>query len=329
MRLRRRIATLLVASLSLSTSAIALSNPTPVGAVLPGVIDVAVTIEAKPAVVSPPGELALYDVTASNAGIIAVSAATVTVSLPSGSFYDDGLSAAACTGSATTVTCPVGALAPGASTVFGVVASTPTSAGIFTTTATIEENDPLIEPLEYKANNTDAADVDVRAQSGAGAFGLVRGGDSLSLDVGDGRKYRMEVPPSSPGVIVSIRPDDGTAKVCTLPDGSVAPCGKGFLTEFVDHPYFKAQDPANPLFTTKTFGRLQPCRGIGNDCTTIAFAKNAFEPVLTDMPDCASSGQAVPSPCLDDKYKINGTTWFDVLMLSNDPLELPPLKLGS
>ena len=328
MRLRRRIAALLLASLSLSTSAIALSTPTPAGAVLPGVIDIAVTIEAKPSVVSPPGEYALYEVQASNPGLVSASAATVTVSLPAGSSYDDSLSTAACSGSGTVVTCPTGALAPASVRAFDVVASTPTSAGIVTASATIQANDVLVaEPLEYTANNTDSTQVDVRASSGAGAFGLVRGGDSLTLEVGDGRKYTMTVPEGVPGVIVSIQPDEGVGKSCVLPDGTVAPCGKGFHTDFVQHPYFKAEDPTNPLFTTKTFGTLQPCRGIGNDCTTIHVAKSQLAPVLVQMPECTTAGDAVPSPCLDRKHKINGSTWFDVLMLSNDPLELPPIKL--
>lgn len=329
--MRRRIATLLLASLSLSTSALALSTPAPAGAILPGVVDVAVSIEAKPPVVSPPGEYALYVVTASNVGVVAVSASTVSVALPSGSFYDDGLSSPACFGSATTVTCPVGALAPGASAAFDVVASTPLSIGKVTAKATIEENDPLIEPLEYKENNEDAFDVDVQAASGAGAFGLVRGGDSISLDVGDGRKYTMTVPATSPGVIVSIRPDDGAAKLC----GSDL-CGKGFLTEFVQHPSFKAEDPTHPLVTTKTFGPKDPCQGVGGGsaCFQIFFAHSALDPVLAEMQACTTTGVSVPSPCLNAApHKVTNpdgkkTVYFDVLMLSNDPIELPPLLLG-
>src|SRR5688572_830267 len=168
MRLRRRIATLCLASLTLSTSALALSTPTPAGAVLPGVIDVAVSIEAKPSVVSPPGEYALYAVEASNPGLVAASSATVTVALPSGSIYDDALSSSLCSGSGETATCAIGALAPGATTAFELVASTPTAPGPATTTATIEENDLLVEPLEYKGNNTDSTVVDVQAASGAG-----------------------------------------------------------------------------------------------------------------------------------------------------------------
>ena len=327
MRLRRRIATLLVASLSLSTSALALSNPTPAGAVAPGVIDVAVTIDATPPVVSPPGESALYAVQASNPGIVSASSATVTVSLPAGSVYADALSTPACSGSGTTVTCPVGALPAGGVVPFDVVASTPTSAAIYNATAVIQANDLLLaEPLEYQANNTDTTQVDVRNASAAGSFGLVRGGDSLSLDVGDGRFYTMTVPPQVPGVIVSIRPADGTAKACGL-----GGCDKGFLTEFVQHPYFKAENPAYPLFTTKTFGRTAPCNGSGGgaNCKEIYWAKDPITPVLQPMAPCAASGVANPSPCLQlERKEQNSVFWFDVLMLSNDPIELPPLLLG-
>ena len=335
MRLRRRIATLLVASLFLSTSAIALSTSAPSGALVPGIVDVAVSIEAKPSVVSPPGQYALYDVQASNPGIIAVSSATVTVTLPAGSFYDDTLSTPGCSGTATLVTCPAGALPPGANVPFDVVASTPTSVGVVTATATIEEHDDLVEPIEYKANNTDETDVDVRATSGAGAFGLVRENESLSLDVGDGRKYTLTVPPGVPGVIAFIEPAEGGVRTCVEDGGNVDGCGKGFLTDFVKHPRFKAEDPANPLRTTKTFGPKDPCQGLApsSDCFEIYWAKRAIEPVLAEMEPCAVAGKAVPSPCLNGKpRRVSGTdgkkaVWFDVLMLSNDPLELPPLGL--
>src|SRR5688572_23109706 len=244
MRLRRRIATLLLASLTLSTSALALSTPSPAGAILPGVIDVAVSIEAKPSVVSPPGEYALYEVQASNPGLVSASSSTVTVALPTGSSYDDAVSTGACSGSGEVVTCAVGALAPGASAVFDVVASTPLTAGVVSAAATIVENDLLFEPLEYRANNSDSTQVDVQATSGVGAFGLVKGGDSISLVVGDGREYHLTVPASSPGVIVSIVPDDGAGRTC----GDSA-CDKGFHTDFVAHPYFKAENPADPIVT--------------------------------------------------------------------------------
>ena len=330
MRLRRRIATLLLASLSLSTSALALPTPSPAGAVLPGVIDVAVSIEAKPSVVSPPGEAALYEVQASNPGIVGASSATVTVTLPAGSFYDDAVSASACSGSGEVATCEIGALAAGSTTTFELVATTPTTVGMARATATIEENDLLIEPLEYKGNNTDIADVDVQAASGAGAFGLVRGGDSISLLIGDGRAYHLQVPASSPGVIVSIRPDDG-AKSC----GDTA-CGKGFITEFVPHPYFKAEDPTDPILTRKTFGPKEPCEGLGapSGCYELYWAKDGFEEELAEMDPCTAPGDATPSPCLDgNPTRIQGAdgkkvVWFKVNMLSNDPVERPPLLLG-
>ena len=332
MRLRRRIATLLGASLFLSTSVFALSSSTPTGAI-ENVVDVAVSIEAKPSVVSPPGEYALYDVRASNPGIIGVSSSTVTVTLPAGSFYDDSLSTAACSGGPTTVTCPVGALAPKAEQVFDVVASTPLTVGTFAVKATIEEHDPLIEPLEFKGNNADEDAVEVQAANSNGAYGLVLENESLSLDVGDGRKYTLTVPAGVPGVIASIERHDGETKVCTDDAGVIEGCGKGFLTDFVKHPYFKAEDPANPLRTTKTFGPKDPCQGLApaSGCFEIFWAKDGAEPVLSEMEPCTTAGQAVPSPCLNGMPKrVTGSdgkkaVWFDVLMLSNDPLELPPL----
>ena len=329
MRLRRRIATLFLASLSLSTSAVALSTPSPAGAVLPGVIDVAVTIEATPSVVSPPGEYALYQVEASNAGLVSASSSTVTITLADGSFYDDAISTPACSGSGEVVTCPVGELAPGASALFEVAASTPLVPGSASATATIVEHDLLLEPLEYKANNSMTTSVDVQATSGLGAFGLVKGGDSISLIVGDGREYHLTVPASSPGVIVSIVPAEGDGRTC-----GEDVCDDGFHTDFVPHPYFKAEDVTDPIVTTKTFGPKEPCQGLAapSGCYLLYFEKTAAATELDEMPQCETAGQAVPAPCLDGMPNRSGPmgakrVWFDVNMTSDDPLELPPLSL--
>lgn len=330
MRLRRRIATLLMASISLSTSAIALSNPTSAGAFVPGVVDVAVSIEARPSVVSPPGAHALFEVVASNAGVVEISSSTVTVSLPAGSVYDDSTSTPACSGTGTTVTCPVGALAVGASERLDIVSSTPTIADDYAVTASIVENDPLVvEPLEYSGNNQDAATVSVQAQSGTGVYALLRGGDSATLTVGDGRILTMRVPDEVVGVITSIEPAEGFGYTC-----GAALCGKGFLTRFVeDHPVFKAEDPAHPIETSRTFGPYSPCQGLGDpsSCSAFYFTKDPLVPTLTRMPACDPSGTATPAPCRDGvAYKLTpgGYLWADVNMQSNDPLELPPLSLG-
>lgn len=339
MRLRRRIATLFTASLTLSTSAIALSTPTPTSALVQGVVDVAVDIEAKPKVVSPPGAYALYEVVASNAGILPISSSTVTVTLPVGSSYDGGTSSSACGGSGTTVTCTVGSLAAGGSERFDIVASTPAPAVLdpngYTATATIEEHDPLLEPLEYKGNNTDTTTIKVEASSGAGVYALLRGGDQTTLTVGDGRIFRMEVPEEVPGVIVSIEPADGTGRTCNDPGSTPRLCDKGFLTTFVeDHPVFKATDENHPLVTSRTFGPYSPCQGLGDPstCSEFFFTKSpAVSPNLERMQPCDAPGVADPAPCRNGAaYKLtpNGYLWVDVLMLSNDPLELPPLSLG-
>lgn len=290
---------------------------------VPGVVDVAVAIESKPATVSPPGELALYAVTVSNKGLVD-AASSVTVTLASGSSYRDDLSTAACTGSGTTATCAIPTQAPGASTLVEVIGHTPPTAGLKTVAADVAVIG-LVEPLEYTADNHAETTTDVQLPNPNIAAGLVEEGDSLTLEVGDGRIYTLTVPQGVPGVIVrKLAPQSGFAKTCGL-----GGCGDGFVLDFVPHPYFKAEDPTNPLETDKTFGTQDPCRGLGA-CADIYAGDSELTTLLTQMPDCAVPGDATPPKCVNQRYKKAGSNaiWWDVRLLSNDPIELPPTNFG-
>ena len=331
--MRKRFAALLVALALGATTGLTAIAPTPVGALAEGVVDVAVEVDVVSVdgtnVVSPPGSHALYTLQGYNKGVVPVSAASVSIELPAGSAYAPTPLTAACSASGTVVTCPTGPLPIGGSKTYEIAASTPPTAGTYTVTGRIQEHDAIVsEPLEYTANNTKTTTLDVAAAKGPGSYGLVLGGGSISYQhPTDGRRYELQVPASSPGVIVSIEPDDGVFEGTPRQCGEFA-CGKGFHTDFVDHPYFRADVPTDPIVTKRTYGVLEPCRGLGGNCTEIYFAKAFDDTTLEPMPGCSIAGQAAPDPCLAKKYKTTaGAVWFDVLMTSTDPLDIPPLLL--
>lgn len=341
--MRTSIVRALVAVLAIGSFAAVTTPPAMSQDVAPLVLDLGVTVQSKPATVSPPGSLVLYEAVVTNDGQIPTTGATLTVTLPSGAVYDDALSTAACSPSSGGATCPVGALPAGASQGFDVVASSPTTASStpYVTTATIGDItildptgqlQPVAEAVDYQSNDTATAQTLVVAPNTTQSSGFVKGGDSLTLTLSDGRAYRIEVPSSAKGIIVDrLAGQDGTGKTC----GTTA-CGNGFVLDIDQtRPDLQVTDVNDPLRTYKTFGPQPPCEGLGA-CTAIFYAKADSAPVLTAMAFCpgsgpggnAGTGQAIPSPCVNQQYKFNGQIWFDVRMLSTDPIELPPLSLG-
>jgi hypothetical protein len=318
------------AALALVIAILASITGGPAGAVLPGVIDISVSIGSRPATVSPPGELVLYRVAVSNVGVVATSS-DVVVDLPAGTAYRDDLSGANCEASGDDVACTVPSLSATQKYAFDVVAHTPVVAGTYTATAVVTARD-VVEPLEYQANNTSSANTKVQAPNGQIAAGLVEGGDSLSLDVGDGRKYEVTVPANVPGVIVErLAAQSGAGKIC----GSAGLCGDGFILKFVEgHPTFHALDPMNPLVAELTYGSQDPCRGLSGTCADMYWAPDDSTTLLAKMPNCpgsdaatAGDGTARPAPCINRRYKVSGTIYFDMRLLSTDPLTVPPLLL--
>ena len=296
---------------------------------LPGYVDLTVSIASVPAVVSPPGELVIYEVTVEQGFV--PTAGTVTVDLEDGSEYRSDLTEAGlpegvdCAGSGETVECTFGASA--APVEIEVIAHTAPDAGEQEAVATVAATGPAAL-LEWEGNNEASATTEVTEQEEGVAAGLVEEGESISLDADDGRSYTLTVPEGVPGVIVTISLEDGTGELCGL-----GPCEDGFITEFVeDHPIYTADDPENPLVTRKTFAPQGPCYGLGGRCNEIYVAKDSADDTLELMVDCTGRTGGEPgdgdvdpvSPCLNRKYKQGGQTWFEVLMLSIDPVELPP-----
>ena len=314
---------LAVAAAAIVAASAALVGAPQAGAVLPGVVDVAVQLEAIPSVVAPAGTAGVLEVVVSNVGVVATSAEVV-IGLPAGSAYRDELSDGSCAPDGSGARCSVPTLQPGGSHTLTVLANTPVTPGLHESSASVSTVG-LVEPLEYRSNNSDTAITDVRASNGVIAAGFVGEGQSMSLTVGDGRFYELTVPQGVPGVIVErLAAESGNNRDC-----GPTKCGDGFHLDFVEHPTYRADDPANPLFTTRTFGPQDPCQGLGGTCSEIYFAKDATATTLAPMLACTTAGRAEPSPCMARKYKSAGAiTTFEVLLLSTDPLELPPLRVG-
>ena len=313
--------------------------------ILPVAVDMTVSIASVPAEVAPPGELVVYEV-AVGQGVLP-TAGTVTVDLFGGQAYRDDLTDGSIAASGADVSCdPSGAdvlcQVPAAAVSFEVIAHTAPTAGDQSVTALVASTDDLA-PLEYTPNNSATATTDVQVREEEGQVsGLLENGESMTLTSNDGtgREYTMTVPETSdsPGVIVTIRLEDAGTQLCPLPTNPLNRCGKGFVTTFEDHPYFKSEDPTQPLLTHKTFGYLGPCVGYGGTCSDIYYAQDENAPALSKMPDCtgrtgAGAGDGdvlkedgtVEKPCLNLKFRVGVVNWFEVLMLSNDPIELPPV----
>jgi hypothetical protein len=308
--------------------------------VVPGVADLAVDLTVQTPKVTPPA-YAGYSVEVTQNGALATSG-RLTVGLPSGSVVQTGLSdldAATCAQSGATLTCDFTAdPVAGPRSVDLTIITTPPVAGDYTITADVASTD-LVEPIEFTANNHDEGTMVVRPTSEGTAAGIVKRGESLSLTLNDGRQITLTVPTTSTnddeqGVDVTISGKNATGYTCTS-----GRCGNGFLITFDSwNPTFTWTDETHPLVTVRTYGVADPCLGLGNSCTGIDYTKH---PELTlvplqPMPWCsgasganAGNGQSLPSgPCINHKFKINGAVWFEVLLTSDDPLELPVSKIG-
>lgn len=301
--------------------------------------DMTVSLASLPAEVLPPGDLVLIQATVSDtipAAVAMLGGGTLTVDLALGSAYRDDLSSAACAAvDGDTAECTV----PGGGGVFDIVGHTPLTVGDATTNATITATGPLA-PFEDGSNNTATVTTAVTAAGEGIAAGLVEEGESLSLVVGDGREFVLTVPEGVPGVIATVR----TYQPTEADDCGGVPCRPGFHADFAQHPTYKALDPTNPLITNQTFGSQDPCVGFGAPCTDVYTAHAPGDP-LYKMPYCAGasgggagSGQALPdSPCINEKYRESpakdkakaraelSRIFFDIRMLSNDPISVPPL----
>lgn len=99
------------------------------------------------------------------------------------------------------------------------------------------------------------------------------------------------------------------------------------LENFLPAPEYQVTDKSNPLRTTITTPRGDPCRGLGSKpCNMLRYEVEEY-PQNAISPDpiieaCAQSGQigADQTKCMDKREKLTGSGMrFEVLLLSNDP----------
>jgi hypothetical protein len=308
--MRKALCALLAA---LATTAVVIGVPaTPAAGA--GLNDAAVAVVGVPDEVSPPGGVALYRVTASNTGALPLSSVTLTDTTTGGT-VDQGLSTApGCSFSGNTVTCTF-SLASGQSRTIEVAVQTPLTAGSVTNTASVQVQ---FLPVDDDSSNDQRSVTTPVVADPDRSVALVRGGQSIAF-----KTHSLSVPAAVEGVITSLSVAEAEPGLMC---GTQA-CGDGLHVDFVDHPRFRAVNPAQPLVIALSFGQMDPCRGLGNnECTGLWFRKTSGEtPQL--LPDCTTSGVAAPAPCLNAKFKQNGDIHYRVLGLSTDPELLPPIRL--
>ena len=333
--MRKTLTRLLVAALA--ASSLIASTPMTSGAnpIQELLVDLQVSIESKPATVSPAGAPAVYDIVVTNTGALATSSATVTVTLPTGGSFIAGCAP----------TCNVGPLNPGESESFSTVASTPATPSTgdgYVTSATVADvaalgldGVPVVEAIENSDNNTDTT-FTVVFNDPNNKSGFIPENGSVAIDLPDGRSFQLRVPSGVPGVILKYLKASDRTYLC-----GTQLCDDGFALDFVPHPYYQALDPNNALEYTMDFGPALPCRGIGGGSTCapdVFTGVTVDDPVLVEAPFCigAGAGPAAPgsgdmaaSPtgyyysCINDEWKAGDTFYFDGRMRSVDPPLIP------
>ncbi|MEA3055136.1 MAG: hypothetical protein QOD30_568, partial [Actinomycetota bacterium] len=187
--------------------------------------------------------------------------------------------------------------------------------------------------LEYdKATHHASSSITVKAAPDGVAAGVVKTGQSISLNLSGGRTYTLSVPATSnngeKGVIVLIKGEAAAGHTCV--GGTCG--GDGYNISFDNSiPGYTWTDFTNPLVSVSAYGQSPPCRGLGNACWDLGYTDDPSPTsTLVTAPNCMVSGQALPgSLCVNQKFKVNGIINFDVRLTSTDPIQLPIGKLGA
>ncbi|HUQ40660.1 MAG TPA: hypothetical protein VM030_10950 [Acidimicrobiales bacterium] len=318
--------------------AVSVSGIDAAGALLPtaGIVDATVAVESRPVTVSPPGANVLYRVTASNKGTVPFDGATVTDLLPPG-FTFRFSKGAPCSASGQTVTCTVGALAPGLSVVFDLVAQTSTTAGNYGNTVIIQPRG-LAAALEYTDNNSATAATYVVASTATNvASAFVPGGGTLAFGA-----HLLKVPAQQYNAArTALVPVDGVIATLSLTDNHSAftcgqvQCGEGLRVIYDEDPSYQVTDPDHPVAVDTTFSN-DPCNGLTEKCADTYYRKPGM-PAPAQVPACDGAGSG-SNPgagsarvggsyhlCGDQIYKAGGLHVV-VLMSSTDPDLLPPIR---
>jgi hypothetical protein len=279
--------------------------------------DVKASAQSIPPAVST-SEDVIYRLTATNVGGITASSVTMNSS-QSGGTFDPIVPTAGCTyPTPTTASCSLGSLAPGASTSVDVVVKAPSTVGTITNTATVSAVFSPATSDANTANNTASVSTPVSDPT-PGSMGYIPPGDSMTYLLNT-----LKVPTGTRGMIAEMN----TAVVAAGTMCGTDPCNttNGLHVGISPDPNYQVTNTSNPLITDVSFGNGDPCRGLGNSCTALYWRHDATEsPRL--MTPCLTPNKAVPAPCLNRKYKINGgEIHYEVLGLSTDPDYLTPIR---
>jgi uncharacterized repeat protein (TIGR01451 family) len=265
------------------------------------------------------GQDVIYRLTATNVGGIPTSSVTFNSSQNGGTFASNAHTAGCTYPTATTATCVLGGLAPGASESVDVVVTAPATTGPITNTVTVSG---VFSPATTDANPADnsASVTTPVADPTPGSVGYIPPTGSMTYLLNT-----LTVPATGTrGIIANMT----TATVASGTMCGTAACNttNGLHVGIVQDPNYQVTDTNKPLITDVSFGQGDPCRGLGNACTALYWRHDATtSPSL--IQSCLVAGHAVPAPCLDHKYKMNGgDIHYVVLGLSTDPDYLAPLR---
>lgn len=288
----------------------------PAGAVdVPVVVDVSSSTAAKPmqageSVVSPPGALAYYTASFTNGSLIPVKG-TFTNTTSAGSIV--GATAVGCAPTTSNLTVSCTTTVPANGTVsFAVTVQTPTTPGSITNTSTARVGDQFVDLIT--SNDSSSVTTTVQA-AGTGSAGFVPENGTLTY-----KKHVLKVTDADLGVVAFM---SDTPNAGTYACGS-SPCSQGLRLDFDQDPAFFGR-----VSVDVNFGIDDPCRGLGASagCYSL-YVKKPADAAPTAIPACNATQSN--GPCLQRTYKV-GTEFHSVVILdTNDPDLLTPVKnLGS
>lgn len=302
----RRVALSILAVAAALTSALAAVG-TPAGAA--GLIDLSATTVSSPEAVSPPGALLISTATFRNEGALAVAGVFTTTT--TGGTIVDLLADDTCSAAGATVTCR-DTLAAGATKVVELIVQTPLTAGSAVTATSSAAVDPgLVQVLDlFPANDNSTVVTAVQETTGVGSAAFVPEGGTLAY-----KQHLLTVRQAELGVVAFL---EDTPAVTSLDCGG-QPCREGLRVDFDQDPRF-----AGLVDVDVNFGISDPCRGLGADkCRPLFYLKpDMAAPAPIDL--CGVATQHVP--CLESTYKTGTEFHFVVVMTTDDPDLLTPIK---
>ena len=317
--MRRLALSVLVAAAALVAASI-VTVTTPAGAL--GLVDLSASATANPALaVSPPGSLVIYTATFKNEGSIEASGVFTNTTSNGKLIRASAGAPATCTVPAALTSDPAiscnATLAAGQSFAVRVVIQSPATAGaVITNTSKARATDALYQTVDdvqdlVIANNSKTVTTQVTASNtAAGSAAFVQEGGTLSY-----KKHVLTVRAADLGVVAYLSdvPAPQTA------DCGGTPCNEGLRAEFDQDPSFFGL-----VAIDVNFGTGDPCRGLGNgSCHPLFFRKGPLAPTA---PILACGSQGADDPCLESTYKGGTEFHFVVVLQTDDPDLLSPVK---